>query len=126
MLARNHNTQTEAVKELWTDIALLRVHRADEYKTRRMRIGHALALHRVHTHSRSIQQHIDNMVVQQIDFINIENITVRLRQNACLKLLLAMLNRMLYIQRAHNAILCRADRQLYNAHLQRFLRQTAS
>ena len=66
------------------------------------------------------------MVVQQIDFINIENIAVRLRQNACLKLLLAMLNRMLYIQRAHNAILCRADRQLYNAHLQRFLRQTAS
>ena len=56
------------------------------------------------------------MIVEQIDFIDIKNAAVRFREDARLKLLPAMPDRRLDIERAHDAILRRTDGKLHDAH----------
>ena len=71
MFAGHNNAQTKAVQKLRTDVTLFGVHSAYQHKACGMGIGNALALNGVYAHSSGIQQHVYNMVIQQVDFVYI-------------------------------------------------------
>src|SRR5579863_5274618 len=69
----NINAESEAVGQLWAQLALFRIHGADQDETGRMAERDALALHDVDAHRGGVEQDVNYVVVQQIDFINVEN-----------------------------------------------------
>ena len=96
--------QAEPIQQLRAQIALFQVHRAYQRKSRRMRHRQAFALHRVDAHRRRIQQHIDQMIRQQVDFVYIKYAPMRGGQQARLKYALRAFQRPLQIQRADDAV----------------------
>ena len=107
------HAQRKTVEELRAQVAFFRVHRADEDKARRMRKADALALDDVDAHRRAIEQQVHHVIVQQVDFVHVQQAAIGRRQHARLKVALALLNRALNIQRAHDAVLGRAHRQVH-------------
>ena len=105
----------ETIQELRPQVALLRVHRADEHEAGGVTEADALALHHVHAHCRRVEQQIDNVVIQQIDFIHVEQAAIGRGEHPRLEMPLAMLNGLLDVQRAYHPILGGADRQIHKA-----------
>ena len=83
-----------------------------------MRVGNALALDGIDTHGGGVQEHVHHMVVQKIDFVHIEDVAVRVGEDARLEGALAFLDGGLDVQRAHHAVLGGADRKLHHLHRQ--------
>ena len=123
LLPRNSHRERKAIEKLRADISLLRIHRTNEDKPCRMRIGNPLALHGVDAHCSRVEQDIDDMILKQVDLIHIEDIAVRRRQNTGLERLASMLDRRLHVERPDHAVLRRTDGQLHHAHWNFFLRQ---
>ena len=96
--------QGKAVKELRAQVALFRIHRADEDETRRMAETDAFAFDHVHAHRRRVQQQVNHVIVQQVYFVNVENAAIGSRQHAGVELALALLNRFFDVERADHAI----------------------
>ena len=71
MFAGNDNAQTKAVQKLRADVTLFGVHSANQHKACGVGIGNTLAFNGVYAHSSGIQQHVYNVVIQQIDFVYI-------------------------------------------------------
>ena len=71
MLAGHDNAQTKAVQKLRTDVTLFGVHSANQHKACGVRIGNTFTLNSVYAHGSGVQQHVYNVVIQQIDFIYI-------------------------------------------------------
>ena len=71
MFAGYNNAQTKAVQKLRADVTLFGVHSANQHKSCGVGIGNTLAFNGVYAHSSGIQQHVYNVVIQQIDFIYI-------------------------------------------------------
>ena len=68
--------QTKAIEQLRSQVAFLRVARPDKYETRRMTDAQAFAFNHVHSACGHIEQQIDEVVLEQIDFIDVEKSTV--------------------------------------------------
>ena len=81
-----------------------------------MRDRHPLALDRVLPHRRGIEEHVDDVIIEQVHLVDVEDVAVRLGEHARLELLLAALDGSLDIDRADDAILGRVDGQLHHAH----------
>ena len=71
--------------ELRPQLALLRVHRPDQDESRRVRERDTLSLDGVDAHRGRVETHVDDVVVEQVDFVDIEDVAVRLRQDARLE-----------------------------------------
>ena len=71
MFAGYNNAQTKAVQKLRADITLFGVHSANQHKACGVGIGNALAFNSVYAHSSGVQQNVNNMVIQQVDFVYI-------------------------------------------------------
>ena len=110
--AANIHREGKAVQQLRAQVAFFRVHRADQDKARRVGEGDAFALDDVHAHGGRIEQHIHHMVVQQVDFVDVEQAAVGSRQHARLKMTLALLDGFFNIQRAHHAVFGGRNRQV--------------
>ena len=65
--------QPEAVQKLRAQAALLRVHGADEREARRVAHREPFALHGTHAHCRRVEQHVHEVVGQQVHLINVEH-----------------------------------------------------
>ncbi|MNL09101.1 hypothetical protein D3C87_1298490 [compost metagenome] len=100
--------KAEAVQQLRAQLALLRIHRADEHEARRVLVGHAIALHHVHTAGRHVEQLVHQRVRQQVDFIHIQHALVRARQQARREAHLALLQHVAQVQRAGQLLLAGA------------------
>ena len=74
-----------------------------------------LALHHVDAHRRRIEQQIDHMIVEQVDLVDVEQAAIGRRQHARLEVALAVLDGLLDVEGADNAIFGRADRQIDEA-----------
>ena len=85
-------------------------------KARRVRDGQPLALDDVHAERRGIEQHVGQVVVQQVDLVDVEDPPVRLRQQAGLERLDALAQRAGDVDRARDAILGRVQGQVDDAH----------
>ncbi len=81
-----------------------------------MRHRDALALDGVLPHRRGVEEHVDDVVVEQVHLVDVEDVAVGLGEDARLELLLTALDRRLDVDRADDAILGRVDGQLDDAH----------
>jgi hypothetical protein len=72
----------------------------------------ALALDHVDAHRRAVEQQVDHVVVEQVDFVDIEHAAVGRGQDARLEVAFAPLDRLLDVERADDAIFGGADRQI--------------
>ena len=81
--------------------------------------AHALTLHGIYTHSGTVQQHIHDVIIQQVDFIHIEDIAIGLRQQTGLKNLFTFLDGLLHAKGTDHTVFRRADRKFHNSALVR-------
>src|SRR5579885_3621941 len=73
---------------------------------------HALALHRVDTHRRRVEQDIDEMIGEQVDLIDVENAAMRRREQPWLKRAPPLAQSTLEIESAQHTILGGPQRQI--------------
>ena len=109
---RHLHGQPEPVEQLRPQLAFLRVHRADEQETGGVPDRNPLALDVADPQCRRVQQQVDEMVVQQVDFIHVQQAAVRRGEHARLVGGDAFGQRALDVQRADEAVLGGADGQL--------------
>ena len=95
---------------------LLGVATADQHKTRRVAHRQAFTLDKVFASSRNINQKVDQMVFNQVDFIDVQKAAVGTRQQAGLEGLDTLRLRTLQVRRAHHAVLGGAQRQVHHRH----------
>ena len=76
----------------------------------------AFALDDVFAGRRDIEQKIDQMIFQQVGFIDVKEPAMRAGQQSRLECLLAARQRPFQIERADNAVLGRAERQVDDRH----------
>ena len=77
--------QAEPVQQLRPQVTLLRVHRPHQDKLGGMTYRNAFPLHVVASHGRGVQQHVHQVVVQQVDLVDVENAPVGRGNQAGLK-----------------------------------------
>ena len=82
--------QSEPVEELRAQAAFLGVHRANEGEPRRVGHSQSFALHGGHPGSRRIEQHVNQVVGQQVHFIDVKHSAVSRGQQARLQPFLAV------------------------------------
>ncbi len=71
------DSEAEAVQQLGTQFAFLRVHGPDEQEPCGVPHGDALALDVGGAHGGGVQQNVNEVVMKQVDFIDVENAPVR-------------------------------------------------
>ena len=123
--AQDIHAQPEPVKQLRTQIALLRIHRANEHEASGVCERHTLTLHGVDPHRSRIEQRVDQMVVEQVDFVDVEDGSVGRRKKARLEDPLAVFERVLEVKRSDEPVLGGRDRQLDDASVSANLRERA-
>ncbi|GBD09941.1 hypothetical protein HRbin22_02203 [Candidatus Thermoflexus japonica] len=107
------HTEGKAIQELGPQIPFLGVHGPHQDETGGMLEGDPLPLHHIHPHRRCVQQHIHDVIVEQIHLIHIQEAPVGHRQNPRLKPALPFLDRPLDVQGAHHTVLRGAHRQIH-------------
>ena len=113
---RDVDAEPEAVEQLRAQLALLGVHRADEQEARRMRDADRLALDVGAAHGGGVEEHVDEVVGQQVDLVGVEDPAVRRGQEARLEGGDAVAQRAVEVERAEQAVGGRAHRQLDERH----------
>ena len=73
---------------------------------------HALALDDVDPERRGVEQHVDEVVVEQVDLVDVEDPAVRLGEQARLERLLALAQRLRDVDRPRDPVLGRVERQV--------------
>lgn len=84
----------ETVQQLWTQLPLFRVHRADQNEASWVAERNALALDYVDSHGGGIQKQIHDMIVEQVDLVDIEQTAIGRGQDAGLEATLALFYRL--------------------------------
>ena len=114
--ARHFDAQPEAVQELGPELALLGVHGAHQDKAGRVGKRNPLPLHHVDPHGRGVQQHVHQVVVQQVHFVDVQNPPVGRGQQARLEMLLAALDGLFQVDGAQEPVLGGAQGQVHHRH----------
>mmetsp|Transcript_27297 Transcript_27297/g.64133 ORF Transcript_27297/g.64133 Transcript_27297/m.64133 type:complete len:257 (+) Transcript_27297:117-887(+) len=104
--------QAEAIQELGPQISFIWVRSAHEDKSGGVAHTHTLSFHCVDAARGTVQQHIDELVVKEVALVYVEDAAVHAREDAGLECLARFFQGPLDINRASDAILCGAQRQL--------------
>ncbi len=99
------DAKAETVEQLRAELTLLRIHGADEDEPRRVRERHPLPLDDVDPHGGGIQEHVHDVVVEEVHLVDVEDVAVRLGQHARLEAPRPGAQRSLDVDRAHDAVL---------------------
>jgi len=83
--------QTKAIQQLRPQFSLLGVHRSNEKKCGGMAHRNTFALNIIHAHSCGIEQDIDQVIAQEIHFVDVQEATMGCCQEARLKMLFTAL-----------------------------------
>ncbi|MNF71188.1 hypothetical protein D3C84_531340 [compost metagenome] len=100
-LAAQDDVEAKAVEQLRTQFALFRVHGTDQDETSAVTMGNTVAFDAVGTTGRHIEQQVDHMIGQQIDFIDIQHAPVGCGEHPRGKLRAPLAQRRIQVQRAH-------------------------
>mmetsp|Transcript_2235 Transcript_2235/g.5639 ORF Transcript_2235/g.5639 Transcript_2235/m.5639 type:complete len:430 (-) Transcript_2235:162-1451(-) len=106
----------EPIQELRPQLALLRVARADQDEAGRVGDGDALTLDRVPAGSGRVQHHVDEVVVEEVDLVDVQEAPVGLGQEARLEGLDAASQRALNVDGAAHPVLSGAQGQVDHGH----------
>ena len=104
--------EPEPVQQLRTQLALFGVHRADQDEPGLVAVRDAVAFDVHPAHRGGVEQHVDEVVVQQVDLVDVQHAAVRARQQTRREGVLAVAQHALQIQRADHPVLGGADGQL--------------
>ena len=104
--------EPEPVQQLRPQLALLRVHRADQQEPGRVRHRHAVAFDVRPTHGGGVEEGVDEVVVQEVDLVDVEHPAVGVGEQTGLVGADALGQRALQVERADEPVFGRADRQL--------------
>ena len=96
--------QSKTVEQLRPQLAFFGIHGPDQDESRRMRQFDSLALHAVDAHGGRVQQHVDQVVGKQIDFVDIENAPMGRRQQAGLECFATFAKCLFQVQSSQHAI----------------------
>ena len=77
--------EAETVEQLRAQFAFFRIAAADQHEAGRMAHAEALALDDVDAGGRDVEQKIDEMVLEQIDFVDVEKAAIGLGEQAGLE-----------------------------------------
>ena len=108
---RHVHAQAETVEELRTQASLLGVHAAHQGQAGRGLGTQGIALHPHHAQRGGVEQHIHQMVGEQVHLVDVQQPAVRLGQQTGPQPHLAP-QRRVEVQRAHHAVLGRAQGQV--------------
>ena len=108
--------EPEPVEQLRPQLALLGVAGADQHEARGVAHREPLALDDVLARLRHVEQQVDEVVLEQVDLVDVEEAAMGARQQAGLEALDALGQRFLQVERADDAILRRAERQVDHRH----------
>ena len=109
--------ETEAVEQLRTQLALLRVHGADQQERRRVGQRDAVALDVRAPGGGGVEQEVDEVVVEQVDLVDVEHPAVRGREQARAHGGPPVGEHLLEVERPGDAVLRGPDRQLHETHV---------
>jgi hypothetical protein len=110
------DAESETVEQLRAQVSLFGVHRTDEHQPRRMRERHSLTFHDVDTHGRRVEEHVDEVVVEEVDLVDVEQVAVGGGQKARFEATLSSLDRRLHIDASHDPVLAGVDGELHHPH----------
>lgn len=110
--AVNFDGKGEAVEQLRAQVALFGVHRANEDEAGGVAEGDAFAFDDVGAHGGGVEQDINDVVVEQVDFVDVEQAAVGACQHAWLKMALAFLDGAFDIEGADDAVFGGGDGQV--------------
>ncbi len=85
-----------------------------------MGVGDAFPFYGVDTHGGGVQQYVYYVIVQQVDFVYIQNIPVGVCQDTGLKGTFPFFDGGFDVQRAYHTVFCGADGKFHNLHGQFF------
>ena len=106
------DAEPEAVEQLRPELALLGIHRPDEDEARGMGERDALALDDVPPHRGGVEEHVDDVIVEEVDLVDVEDASIRIGEQPRLEAALAVLDRRLGVDRADDPILGAVHRKL--------------
>ena len=109
--------EAEAVEQLRAQVSLLRVHRAHQHELGVVADGDALPLHVVAAHGGGVQQHVHQMVVEEVHLVDVQDPPVGGGDQTRFKVLLARLDGLLNIQGTHQAVFGSPNGQVNDADL---------
>ena len=109
--------EPEAVEQLRTQLALLRVHGADQQERRRVGQRDAVALDVRAPGGGGVEQEVDEVVVEQVDLVDVEHPAVRGGEQARAHGGPPVGEHLLEVERPGDAVLRGPDRQLHQAHV---------
>ena len=105
------DAEPEAVEQLRPQLPLLDVHRADEQEARCVHGRDGVALDARDARGRGVEQRVHEVIGQEVDLVDVEDALMGAGQEPGLECLLA-LERAPEVERAHQPIEARAQRQL--------------
>ena len=108
---RDVDGQAEPVQQLRTQFALFGIHRADQHEPRIMGVRDTVALDVHPAHRGGVEQDVDEVVGQQVDFVDVEHAAVRTGQQPRREGVLAVAQHLLQVQRSDHPVLGGADRE---------------
>ena len=104
--------EAEPVQQLRAQLALFRVHGADQHETGLVAVRDAVAFDVHPAHRGGVEQHVDQVVVQQVDLVDVQHAAVCAGQQSRREGVLTVAQHTLQVQRADHAVLGGADGQL--------------
>ncbi|MOA07304.1 hypothetical protein D3C78_1269920 [compost metagenome] len=120
------DVQPKTIQQLRTQLTLLRVHGANQYKARAVTMRNTVALDSVGATGGDIEQQVDQMIGQQVDLIDIQHPPVSLGQHARRKLCLTLAQCGLQIKGTDQPLFARPQRQGYERAFTEQISQTSS
>ena len=102
--------EIEPVAKLGAEVALLGVHRSDQGELGGVGAGDAVALDPVDAGGGGVQQHVDEVVVEQVHLVDVQHPAVRAGEQPRLERRLAV-ERVGDRQRADDRLACRSERE---------------
>jgi hypothetical protein len=104
--------QAKAIEQLRAQLAFLGIHGADQHEARRVHVGNTVPLDHVLAGGRGVEQQVHERVGQQVHLVHVEDAVVGPSEQARRELHLPLPQRFAQIERAGDALLRRAERQL--------------
>ena len=110
------DAQPEPVQQLRPKLPLLRVHRPHQQEPRRVPVAHSLPHHHVHARHRHVQKDVHHVIVQEVHFVDVQHVPVRLPQYPHLELPAPLPKRRLQVQAPDHPVLRRVQREVHHLH----------
>ena len=117
------HAHAEAIQQLGPQLAFFRVARTDQHEAGRVAHADAFPFDRVPAGGRRIQQYVDQVVVEQVDFIDIQKTAIRLGQQAGLEGPHAFAKGLFDVDGAAKPVFSGPQGQVHHRHLALFTHQ---